>query len=179
MKKIEDMYLKAVDLYNQIADLIEEVYDEMKQTGLIRISKKKLLQNFDLYMQSLLFKVALVDKKLSQVEYEFITKITRYYDLTKENGIKKKIELNDFIDKIENNCDETLKNVPLFIQMICMVDQMNEDNSICLEVFKKIIYIVCYLSEIDLDASKEEILGACSILNPIMDYLKINKIKFI
>ncbi len=179
MNKIETIYLKAVELYNEIADLIELTYDEMKELKIVKISKKKILQNFDLYMQCLLFKVALMDKKLDNVEYEFITKITRYYDLSKEYGIKKKVILDELISKIETNCDNVLNDIPLFIQMLCLIDQMDEKRYLCLKVFKRLMYIVCYLSQIDLNASNDEILGACSSLNPIMDYFKINKIKFI
>lgn len=172
----EQIYDGAVKLYNELADQVEEIYDLMKKQNFIKMSKRKLLEDFDLYIQSLLCKVALADLDVDAVELEFIQKISRYKDYFKKFNEEDDLKMERFVYT-------KLDSVPYFVQLLAVADNsLKEDGKephFAKDLFMILLNLVICIASIDDKIVKEEITTATKALEPVMDFFNANDIKFL
>lgn len=175
-------YEDAVKNYNEIADLAENIYNQLKKTDEVKIGKKKLFENFDTYIQSLLAIVAFGDGIVTEEELAFIKQITRYHDNYARN-YSKTLNLNpELLETVKNEATKVLEEVPYFIQMLAVVDKTSLEagnvSEYCRRVFKNLLSIILDLAAIDGRTEKAELEVAVTHLQPIITYFNVNEIKF-
>ena len=172
----ENIYNNAVKLYNELADNVELLYKEMKKQNFVKLSKQKIMEDYDLYIQSLLCKIASSDQDIDKIELEFIKKIARYKNYFKKFSDEDDLKMNQFIYT-------KLDNVPYFVQLIAVADNsLKEDGKeehYAKEMFLILLNLSIAVASMDEKIEKVEIDNATKALEPVMDFFNANNIKFI
>ncbi len=172
MSELDNVYNAAVKLYNKMADMIEEIYNKSKKKMNIIYSKKKLMEGFDLYFQSLLSHVAFSDGDIDKIELLFIKNISRYHNYLKKYNDQDDYEINAY----SSLC---LKEVPDFVKLVVAYDKteheagnLTDNSEVLLELLLKLTIL---LASIDEKVTQEEMTDSTKILKPVIDYIKNNK----
>ena len=154
------MFEIATTKYNEIADMVEKIYDNSLQN----ISKNKVMKEYDLFIQCILLKIANENNNTSNEELEFIKKLARY---------KNYLKSNEDLLKCANEC---LATVPVFIHLL--VKDENKDLNVK-KFFNNLLRIIICLSNLDEEVAKEEMMIAIKSLDTIIDYFNINNVLYL
>ena len=169
MNELETSYNAAVKFYNKLADKVEEVYDEMKKNDEVKLSKKKIMEDYDLFIQSLLAIVAYSDGDVDKIELLFIKNISRYHNYFKKQNENDDLEINSL-------ATDALNKVPLFMEMFASFEKEQMENGnelhLCKEAFDLLSKITNLLAGIDEKKENREIEKFNKVLEPLMKYLK-------
>lgn len=160
MENMLKMFEIATVKYNEVADMIEKNYDKSLQ----KISKNKVMEEFDLFIQCILFKVAKENNNTSREELEFIKKLARYKNYLKTN--------EDLLECV----NECLVTVPVFIHLLVKDENKNLNVK---KFFNNLLRIIVCLSNLDEEVAKEEMMIAIKSLDTVIDYFNINNVLYL
>lgn len=183
MQNIPQIYDVAKTLYNKLINYTNKMYDFIGDE--YKVSKEELFLELDHFVQAILFRVALADDLLLDIELNFIKDIVDTDDMFKneENAYLK--ELNDeqkqqYIEK----CNEVLKKVPEFVKLSVLCDKKTDSMLIvmelthCQKVFDYLKRIACYLKFIDGNVEVVEDKISKSVLTSVVAYYKSKYVKY-
>lgn len=170
------LYTKLINFTNKMYDFIGDDYDK---------SKEELLFELDHFVQAILFRVALADDRLLDIELNFIKDIVDTDDMFKDEEITYLKELNEeqktfFIKK----CNDVLNVVPEFVKLSVLCDKKTDemllviDPTYCQKVFDYLKRIACYLKFIDGSVEEVEDKIAESVLSSVVAYYKKKYVKY-
>lgn len=177
----------------QIYDIAKSLYDKLNHFVLkmIQFAEKKDLEEKDVYIdmdhfiQAILFKVALADDVLVDVELEFVKKIAKYDDLFKDYAlVNLSLLSSNERNKLSKICDEVLEKVPLFVELsvICdkKVDSLTEviSPTYCQEIYDYLRRIANYLKFIDGSVKVSEDKTSKMVLQSVVTYYKKHYVKY-
>ena len=160
MENMLKMFEIATVKYNEVADMIEKNYDKSLQ----KISKNKVMEEYDLFIQCILFKVAKENNNTSREELEFIKKLARY---------KNYLKTNEDLLECANEC---LVTVPVFIHLLVKDENKNLNVK---KFFNNLLRIIVCLSNLDEEVAKEEMMIAIKSLDTVIDYFNINNVLYL
>lgn len=174
-EEVVKVYEQAVLKYNELADMVEKIYTFLKNNEITKVGKKKVLEDFDSYIQDLLVLVAFSDNQVLQIEFEFIKKIARYKDKYENIDSLKATTDAGFLFKIKELSDNYINEVPLFIKMMVEADKALEEKSLpahyASDAYKLLKEILLSLGMVDLTLDDKEKEAEHAFLRPIRNYI--------
>ena len=147
--------------------------------------KEEVIKELDHFIQAILFRVALADDNLLDIELNFIKDIVDKDDMFKNNQITHLRNLSE--DKKKEyitQCDEVLKIVPEFVKLSVLcdkkVDGMLEviNPTYCQKTFDYLKRIANYLKFVDGSVVEEEDKVAKLVLGSVITYYKKKYVKY-
>ena len=183
MQNIPQIYDIAKTLYNKLIKYTNKMYEFIGEE--YNVSKEELFIELDHFVQAILFRVALADDRLLDIELKFIKDIVDTDDMFKDQEITYLKELNEeqkqlFIDE----CNKVLNVVPEFVKLSVLCDKKSDEMLIvlspthCQKVFDYLKRIACYLKFIDGNVEIVEDKISKMVLTSVVDYYKKKYVKY-
>ena len=183
MQNIPQIYDIAKTLYNKLITYTNKMYEFIGDD--YKVSKEELFFELDHFVQAILFKVALADDRLLDVELNFIKDIVDTDDMFKNVEVTYLKALNDEQKQmIIEKCNEVLNVVPEFVKLSVLCDKKTDDMMIiisptyCQKVFDYLKRIACYLKFIDGNVEEVEDKMSKLVLTSVVTYYKKKYVKY-
>ena len=126
MQNIPQIYDIAKTLYNKLIKYTNKMYEFIGDD--YKVTKEELFYELDHFVQAILFKVALADDRLLDVELNFIKDIVDTDDMFKNVEVTYLKALNDEQKQmIIEKCNEVLNVVPEFVKLSVLCDKKTDD----------------------------------------------------
>ncbi len=182
-----------MDTIPQLYDIAKGLYDKLscftmkmiKFAEKEKVDENEIFSELDHFIQAILFKVALADNVLVDVELGFVKKISEYDDLFKNYTLTSLSTLTlEEKSKLSNLCDDVLKKVPFFVELsvICdkKVDKLVEviSPTYCQKIYDYLRRLANYLKFIDGNVKVIEDKTSKAVLQSVVTYYKKNYVTY-
>lgn len=183
MEKIPQIYDVAKTLYDKLIKFTKKMYVFIGDD--YEVSEDEIIIEVDHFVQAILFRVALADNVLKDIELQFIKAIVEKDDFFSELHTYNLKDLtieekNHYIDK----CNKVLSMVPKFVELSVLcdkkVDSMCEviSPTYCQKVFDYLKRIANYLSFVDGRVYEVEDKIPKLVLDNVIKYYKKHYVKY-
>lgn len=183
MENIPQIYDIAKTLYDKLIKFTMKMYNFIGSE--YDVSQKNLVIGVDHFVQAILFRVALADDVLKDIELQFIKAIVEEDDFFKDLHTQHLNELSaDEKVYYINKCNEILAVVPEFVKLSVLcdkkVDLMCEviSPTYCQKVYDYLKRIANYLTFIDGRAQEVEDKTHKIVLDSVVKYYKKHYVKY-
>ena len=183
MQNIPQIYDIAKTLYNKLIKYTNKMYEYIGDE--YKVSKDELFFELDHFVQAILFRVALADNRLLDIELNFVKDIVDTDDMFKNEEKTNLKELNGDKKKLLiEKCDEVLNKVPEFVKLSVLCDKKADSMMIvmkpthCQKVFDYLKRIACYLKFIDGNVENVEDKISKLVLTSVVAYYKSKYVKY-
>ena len=157
--KSKKIYLFAHDKYDRAEDIVREMC-QGKDEEFFRSAMK----NFDVFLQCVLYRAAIVDKKFAKKERSFLMDITEYEDIPALVKAKKNFNAKTDATLLQELEEAADRSSSAFISAFAKIDAANKKRDYLLELEQLITDIFFCFAEIDGDdltksSSRDDILS--------------------
>lgn len=183
MQNIPQIYDIAKKLYDKIIKFTNKMFDFMGDE--YNVPKEQVISELDHFIQAILFRVALADDNLLDIELNFIKDIVEKDDMFKDNQI---IHLKNLSEEKKNEyinqCNEVLSKVPEFVKLSVLCDKKTDSMlevispTYCQKAFDYLKRLANYLKFIDGYVAEEEDKTAKLVLGSVITYYKKKYVKY-
>lgn len=183
MQNIPQIYDIAKTLYNKLIKYTDKMLEFMGDE--YTVSKEVVIKELDHFIQAILFRVALADNRLLDIELNFIKDIVEKDDMFKNNEISHLRELSDEKKKeYIAQCNEVLSTVPEFVKLSVLCDKKTDammmviSPTYCQKIFDYLKRVANYLKFIDGNVLEAEDKTAKLVLSSVVTYYKKKYVKY-
>lgn len=183
MQSIPQIYDIAKTLYNKLIKYTDKMFDFIGDE--YKIPKDEVIRELDHFVQAILFRVALADDRLLDIELNFIKDIVEKDDMFKNNEIAYLRDLSeDEKKKYINQCNEVLSVVPEFVKLSVLCDKKTDAMMMvirptyCQKIFDYLKRVANYLKFIDGNVLESEDKTAKLVLSSVVAYYKKKYVKY-
>lgn len=169
--------LKIKQIYDQLAEQLLLVYDNMAKNQTFNLDKNLILVSFDAFFQCLLVKAVLHKRKFEVGEVNFIKNLVKFADYFKEIYVVKETYPSEEVsNQLYTESTNYIKQVPFVATMSILVDHEIESSILKSKfTFSKILYNAFY-EIVTLVVDDVEDNYAERILSPLKDFFAKNKV---
>lgn len=183
MAEIPQIYDIAKTLYDKLINYTKKLYDFMGDE--YNVPENELICELDHFFQAILFRVAVSDNNLSDIELDFIKKIVEIDDMFKDDNLLRLGSLTDeqkksYLDK----CDSVLSVVPEFVKLSVLADKKVDSlcqvitPTHCQKIYDYLRRIANYLKYIDGNVGEIEDKTSKAVLKTVVAYYKKHYVKY-
>lgn len=178
MQSIQERFEEAKKVYDNLANLIEQLFDKWQPLVNFKFTKDELMAGYDYYIECYLIRIAIINKRATQTEMEYIQKLLRYRDylgvdaknVSHNNQLSSRNDLMNFANK-------GLSEVPIFAKLFAILDAVKAKESInnhlwMNDLLTKLQVLGQTLAGIDGDIDDEEEHTVYEYLYVIIDYME-------
>ena len=183
MQSIPQIYDIAKNLYDKVIKFTNKMFEFMGDE--YNVSKEQVLGELDHFIQAILFRVALADDNLLDIELNFIKDIVEKDDMFKDNEITHLRNLSDEKKKeYINQCNEVLNVVPEFVKLSVLCDKKTDamleviSPTYSQKAFDYLKRLANYLKFIDGYVAEEEDKTEKLVLGSVITYYKKKYVKY-
>lgn len=179
MAEIPQIYDIAKTLYDKLINYTKKLYEFMGDE--YNVPENELICELDHFFQAILFRVAVSDDNLSDIELDFIQKIVEIDDMFKDDQLLRLGSLTDeqkkyYLDK----CNLVLNEVPEFVKLSVLADKKVDsllqviNPTHCQKIYDYLRRIANYLKFIDGNVGEVEDKASKAVLKTVVAYYKKN-----
>lgn len=183
MQNIPQIYDIAKTLYNKLINYTDKMYNFIGEE--YKIAKHDLIYELDHFIQAILFRVALADNRLLDIELSFIKDIVEIDDMFKDEEIQNLNMLTkEQKDFYTNKCNEVLSVVPEVVKLSVLCDKKTDElmmvvsPTYCQKIFDYLKRVANYLKFIDGNVLESEDKTAKLVLSSVVTYYKKKYVKY-
>ena len=183
MADIPQIYDIAKTLYNKLIKYTGKMYDFIGDE--YDVPKEQLICELDHFVQAILFRVAVSDDKLSNIELEFIKEIVEMDDMFKDNQLLPLDQLTDEQKQVcLEKCNNVLAIVPEFVKLSVLCDKKVDalcqviTPTYCQKIYDYLRRIANYLKFIDGNVGEVEDKTSKAVLKTVVAYYKKHYVKY-
>lgn len=183
MEKIPQIYEIAKKLYDKMVSFVDKMINFVGEEYII--DRRKTLVEMDHFIQAILFKVALADDRLIDIELSFIDDIADYEDLFEKDKLSSMSQMSKEVKKeYELKCDKVLDNVPEFVKLSVACDKKVDamckviKPTYCQKIYDYLRRLSTYLKFIDGNVIEAEDKISKKVLSCVVSYYKKQYVKY-